>query len=114
MNERKEDIPLLVEHFVNQICGEYGMAKKKVQAAAMKELQNLGWTGNIRELRNVVERLIILSKEEITKKDVQIFVTPSSGEKSGLNRLIDQFEDLASLQTHIEQEYNKRKDVTMV
>lgn len=114
LNERKEDIPLLVEHFVNQICGEYGMSNKKVQPAALKELQNLGWTGNIRELRNVVERLIILSKEEITKKDVQIFVTPSSGEKSGLNRLIDQFEDLVSLQNHVKQEFNKRKDVTMV
>lgn len=114
LNDRKEDIPLLVEHFVTQICGEYGMGIKKVQAPAMKELQNLSWTGNIRELRNVVERLIILSKEEITKKDVQIFVTPSSGEKSGLNRLIDQFQDLASLQSHVEKEYNKRKDVTMV
>jgi len=114
LNERREDIPLLVEHFVKQICGEYRMATKKVQGPAMKELQNLGWTGNIRELRNVVERLIILSKEEITKKDVQIFVTPSSGEKSGLNRLIDQFEDLTSLQNHVEKEFNKRKDVSMV
>ena len=115
LNERKEDIPLLVDHFVNSICKEYGMAPKKVVGTAMKELQNLSWTGNIRELRNVVERLIILSKEEITKKDVELFVTPSSGAKSGINRLIDRFDDLSSLQTYVKNEYQKHKDdVTMV
>ena len=115
LSERKEDIPLLVNFFVENICKEYGMAPKKVVSTAMKELQNLSWTGNIRELRNVVERLIILSKEEITKKDVELFVTPSSGEKSGINRLIDKFDDLSSLQAYVKNEYKKHKDdVTMV
>jgi len=115
LNERKDDIPLLVNHFVENICKEYGMAPKKVVGTAMKALQNLSWTGNIRELRNVVERLIILSKEEITKKDVELFVTPSSGERSGINRLIDKFDDLSSLQAYVKSEYLKhRDDVTVV
>ena len=70
LNERLEDIPLLAEHFSEQICGEYGMPVKKFTPAAIRELQKLNWTGNIREFRNVVERLIILCKDEITDKDV--------------------------------------------
>ena len=115
LRDRKDDIPLLVNHFVENICKEYGMVPKKVVGTAMKALQNLSWTGNIRELRNVVERLIILSKEEITKKDVELFVTPSSGEKSGINRLIDKFDDLSSLQAYVKNEFQKHKDdVTVV
>lgn len=76
LNERKEDIPLLTNHFVELICGEMGMAKKEVDNAAIKALQNYTWTGNIRELRNVIERLIILCPEKITKKDVEMYVQP--------------------------------------
>ncbi len=114
LNERAEDIPALVEYFINQICGEYGMAPKKIANTAIKELQGLDWTGNIRELRNVVERLIILSKDDITKKDVQMYVTPSSGKDSGIIRLIDQFSDLNSLQEYISKEYNKTKGLAVV
>ncbi len=114
LNERAEDIPALVEYFINQICGEYGMAPKKIANTAIKELQGLDWTGNIRELRNVVERLIILSKDDITKKDVQMYVTPSSGKDSGIIRLIDQFSDLNSLQEYISKEYNKAKGLAVV
>ncbi|WP_291720494.1 sigma-54-dependent transcriptional regulator [Bernardetia sp.] len=71
LNERREDIPLLVEHFLEQIAGEYGEPKKKIDAAAIKELQQHDWTGNIRELRNVVERLIIMSGKSITIDDVK-------------------------------------------
>lgn len=70
LNERKEDIPLLAEHFLQIICDEYGIAKKKITQEAIKELQKIDWTGNIRELRNVIERLIILSDKTITDKDV--------------------------------------------
>jgi two-component system, NtrC family, nitrogen regulation response regulator NtrX len=76
--ERKEDIPLLVDHFSNIICTEHGTAKKKFNDAAIAELQKLNWTGNIRELRNVVERLIILCDKEITSKDVQAYAQPIS------------------------------------
>jgi two-component system, NtrC family, nitrogen regulation response regulator NtrX len=70
LNERKEDVPLLAEHFLQMICDDYGMAKKSISKEAIKELQKIDWTGNIRELRNVIERLIILSDKTITDKDV--------------------------------------------
>jgi len=77
LSERKEDIPLLMEHFINQISKEEGMAVKKVMPEAIAELQQLPWTGNIRELRNVAERLMILCGKEITKEDVLAYATPS-------------------------------------
>ncbi len=110
LNQRKNDIPELVAHFTNNICKEYGMPSKSIAPAALKELQNFNWTGNIRELRNVVERLIILSKDSITKKDVEQFVKPSGGSDSGLDRLIDQFDDLTSLQDYVKTEFNKSKE----
>ena len=74
LNDRKDDIPLLVDHFLGMICDDQGVAKKAIDSAAIKELQDYNWTGNIRELRNVVERLVILSGKSITKKDVEQFV----------------------------------------
>ena len=73
LNERKEDIPLLTEHFINDICSEYKMQKKTISKEAIKELQMMDWTGNIRELHNVVERLIILCNRSITDKDVKVY-----------------------------------------
>ena len=76
LNERKDDIPLLVERFLSDICTEYGVAKKNIDEEAFKLLQEYNWTGNIRELRNVVERLIILSGKTITTEDVKSYVVP--------------------------------------
>ena len=73
LNDRLEDIPLLVDHFAEQICGEQGIAKKTFEPAAIKALQSKNWTGNIRQLRNVVERLIILAGSKITKEDVELY-----------------------------------------
>ena len=73
LNDRLEDIPLLVEHFAEQICSEQGIAKKTFEPAAIKALQSKNWTGNIRQLRNVVERLIILAGAKITKEDVDLY-----------------------------------------
>lgn len=73
LDDRKEDIPLLVEHFAKLICSEQCTAVKPFDADAVKKLQDRNWPGNIRELRNVVERLIILSGEKITKADVEMF-----------------------------------------
>jgi DNA-binding NtrC family response regulator len=70
LNERKEDIPVLAAHFVKEICDDYGMPLKQFTPEALKELQKINWTGNIRELRNVTERLVILSDKKITDKDV--------------------------------------------
>lgn len=73
LNDRIEDIPLLVSHFAEQICGEQGIAVKEFEPAAIKALQQIQWTGNIRQLRNVVERLIILAGPKITKEDVEAY-----------------------------------------
>lgn len=73
LNDRIEDIPLLVEHFTAQICAEQGIAPKSFEPAAIKALQAKQWTGNIRQLRNVVERLIILAGPKITKEDVDLY-----------------------------------------
>jgi transcriptional regulator with GAF, ATPase, and Fis domain len=73
LNERIEDIPLLTEHFFNLICADYGMPLKTITKDAIKVLQQKEWTGNIREFRNVIERLIILCGKEITDKDVKQF-----------------------------------------
>ncbi|MCD8103209.1 MAG: sigma-54 dependent transcriptional regulator [Alistipes sp.] len=71
LSDRLEDIPLLVEYFVEKISGEKGINTKHVDERAIEELKSLDWTGNIRELRNVVERLIILSGDQITLEDVR-------------------------------------------
>jgi len=79
LNEREDDIPILAEHFNTLICNEYGMSKKIITKEAIKELQKIQWTGNIREFRNVLERLIILCPNEIGGKDVQSYALPVSG-----------------------------------
>ncbi len=76
LSERLEDIPLLAEHFINLVCAEQGIAPKKIADKAIKELQKLPWTGNVRELRNVIERLVILSGKEITEADVKAYAVP--------------------------------------
>lgn len=73
LNERIEDIPLLATHFLQQICSDYGIPVKTIHPDAVKELMEIQWTGNIREFRNVVERLIILGEKEIRREDVISF-----------------------------------------
>jgi len=76
LNERTEDIPLLANYFISQICSEYGMSEKSITDRAIEELKKIKWTGNIREFRNVIERLIILCDKEITDKDVKLYAAP--------------------------------------
>ncbi|MEC4117725.1 sigma-54-dependent transcriptional regulator [Myroides phaeus] len=73
LNDRRDDIPLLVNHFVSQIAKEQGTSPKTFSAEAISLLQEYDWTGNIRELRNVIERLIILGGKEVSKQDVEMF-----------------------------------------
>jgi DNA-binding NtrC family response regulator len=75
LNERREDIPLLVNHFTKKIADEQGTVVKKFSDKAIKLLQEYNWTGNIRELRNVVERLIILGGNEVSEADVKMFAS---------------------------------------
>lgn len=77
LNDRKEDIPLLAEYFLEQICNDYGVPCKKISSEAIEELKKHNWSGNIREFRNVVERLIILSDNEIQQSDVITFALPA-------------------------------------
>ena len=71
LKERKEDIPLLVDKFLEDIASENGDVKKSISSAALKKLQEFPWTGNIRELRNVIERLVILGEPEISLEDIK-------------------------------------------
>jgi DNA-binding NtrC family response regulator len=75
LNERRDDIPLLILYFAEKIASEQGNAVKEFSTKAIKLLQEYDWTGNIRELRNVVERLIILGGSEISESDVQLFAS---------------------------------------
>ncbi|NND16103.1 MAG: sigma-54-dependent Fis family transcriptional regulator [Eudoraea sp.] len=75
LNERRNDIPLLIEHFASKIASEQGIAQKKFSSKAISLLKGYDWTGNIRELRNVVERLIILGGAEISEGDVKLFAS---------------------------------------
>ena len=111
LNERRDDIPMLVEHFNKLICTEYGVQPKEFEDKAVNALKNVNWTGNIRELRNVVERLIILSGETIKEKDVASYVVPSSAKKnSAFKKIFDKFTDVNELQKFIEKEYSNYKE----
>ncbi len=79
LNERKDDIPLLADYFLQVISDEYGQPKKEITSAAIKALQELKWTGNVREFRNVMERLVILSPKAIDDKMVKAYAVPNFG-----------------------------------
>jgi len=107
LNERKTDIPLLVNHFLQLICQEYGMAIKGVEKAALDALQQHHWSGNIRELRNVVERLVILSGKQITKADVLQYAVPANfRQEPPLAELFSRFPDTESLHRFIDAEFS--------
>ena len=107
LNDRREDIPLLVNHFVSQICEEYGIATKKVTKEALVALQNVNWTGNIRELRNVVERLIILSGETIQDADVlnNVQSQKMQAPTSEFKEIFDKFKNVDEIHKYIDKEY---------
>ncbi len=77
LNERREDIPLLIEHFNRRIADDYGHPLKSFTPAAITALQDYNWTGNIRELANVIERLFILCDQTVTEEDVRLYVYPN-------------------------------------
>jgi len=114
LTDRRDDIPLLTQTFLEEICGDYGMPVKKISDAALEALKSLTWTGNIRELRNMVERLIILSDKVITDADVKAFANPSSPAVTTNNGAAQQtdFERFSNFQEYkdfAEREYIKFK-----
>lgn len=114
--ERKDDIPIIAQSFCEEICSDYGMPTKKFSDGAMDALKALPWSGNIRELRNMVERLIILSDKTITESDVKNFANPSlqqtpstQDNSSGSAVKYDQFTNFQEYKDYTEREYIKFK-----
>ena len=104
LNDRTDDIPLLSERFVKEICEDYGIPKKVITPKAMMEIMNVNFTGNIRELRNVIERLVILSEQKITEEDVINYAqSPKSG--GSPKDLYERFEKFQDFKDHIEKEF---------
>ncbi len=110
LRERKEDIPELVDHFCSLICKEYNIPVKKFEQKAIAALQSLDWSGNIRELRNVVERLIILSNNVISQKDVSTYVHGAKPQNE-LSSLFDKFDTIDQVKAYVEQLYEDYKTV---
>ena len=114
LTERKDDIGLLTQSFLEEICTDYGMPVKKISESALEALKALPWTGNIRELRNMVERLIILSDKTITDADVKAFANPSAPVAAGSAAAapqtdFNQFKNFQDYKDFAEREYIKFK-----
>lgn len=110
LNERKEDIPLLVNHFLDTICAESGRPLKKISPEAVALLQDMDWTGNIRELRNVVERLLILSDMVISADDVLSYVAPTMNKSARietLKNIFDKYQQWDSVQAFVKTEFER-------
>lgn len=120
LTERTEDIPVIAQSFLEEICQEYGMPIKKIADGAMEAFKKLPWTGNVRELRNMIERLIILSDKTITEQDVIAFANPrssthvdisqnasSNGQNPGFN--YEQFNNFQEYKDFAEKEFIKHK-----
>jgi DNA-binding NtrC family response regulator len=117
LTERKDDIPVIANSFCEEICSDYGIPAKTITPGAIEALKLLPWTGNIRELRNMVERLIILSEKTITENDVRNFANPnpaatsaaaSQGNGAGAFDY-DQFANFQEYKDHAEREFIKYK-----
>lgn len=109
LNDRREDIPILVEYFTQMICEQNGYPTKIFTKTAVEMLQKHNWTGNIRELRNVVERLIILSTGEIDEHMVEKYVNPTAYAKPGISDFINRFSSLEEATEFLENAYKNRR-----
>ncbi|WP_421943494.1 sigma-54-dependent transcriptional regulator [Pedobacter sp.] len=124
LTERTDDIPVIAQNFLDSICNDYGMPVKKINDSGMAALQALPWTGNVRELHNMIERLIILSDKVITENDVRAFANPGGGTNigaatsaqiagsangSGMSSSFDSFSNFQDYKDHAEKEFIKFK-----
>src|SRR5690606_17031514 len=108
LNDRREDIPMLVDYFTELICEQNGYPIKEFTKGAIGLLQQHDWTGNIRELRNVVERLIILSTGAIDERMVEKYVNPNVYSKPGITDFINRFSSLEEATEYLENAYRKK------
>jgi DNA-binding NtrC family response regulator len=110
LNERKEDIPAIAESFLEEILEDYKMPKKTFEPEAIAELQKMDWTGNIRELHNVVERLAILSQEQIKAQDVQMYARPGHKHSASMDGLpLDKFDTLEEFLAWAERKWKEAR-----
>jgi DNA-binding NtrC family response regulator len=123
LTERTDDIPVIAQNFLENICSDYGMPVKKINDTGMAALKALPWTGNVRELHNMIERLIILSDKVITENDVRAFANPGGGTNIGaatsaqiagaggssLASSFDSFNNFQDYKDHAEREFIKFK-----
>ena len=108
LHERADDIPQLADRFVREICEDYGIPKKVITPKALEELKTMRWDGNIRELRNVMERLVILSDLKITEDEVKSFVTNTQAKETPTD-LFEQFDKFQDFKEHIEKLFIEHK-----
>jgi DNA-binding NtrC family response regulator len=108
LHERADDIPQLADKFVKEICEDYGIPKKVITPKALDELKTMRWDGNIRELRNVMERLVILSDVKITEDEVKTFVTNTQAKETPTD-LFEQFDKFQDFKEHIEKLFIEHK-----
>lgn len=112
LNDRIEDIPLLAEKFTKEVCEDLAMPRKIITPKGMAELQNIKWTGNIRELRNIIERLVILSDEKITDEEVKMYVSNTKRRQTP-TELFEEFNRFHDFKEHFEKmfiEYKLKKN----
>lgn len=108
LRERREDIPLIADQFIKEIAGEYGMPKLGIEDSAMSQLMRLDWTGNVRELHNVIERLAILSDGTIKEQDVQDYAVPQRRKKKGTS-VFNDFDKFQTFKDHVEKQFILQK-----
>lgn len=115
LNERPTDIPMLAQHFLQLVCQEYGMPVKTIDPAAIAQLQNYSWSGNIRELRNVIERLVILGGKTISEEDVLQYALPSrSSAPNSLYELFVRFPTLEEVRAYVTDAYRNFHENTYI
>jgi DNA-binding NtrC family response regulator len=108
LKDRKDDIPALVDGFLDELSADHGMPRPEVSADGMKALQELEWTGNVRELHNVIERLIILCDNKITEQDVLDFGVPHRRAK-GPQMAFDRYDKFQDFKDYAEKEFIQSK-----
>ena len=108
LHERADDIPQLADRFVREVCEDYGIPQKVITPKALEELKTMRWDGNIRELRNVMERLVILSDQKITEDEVKSFVTNTQAKETPTD-LFEQFDKFQDFKEHIEKLFIEHK-----
>jgi DNA-binding NtrC family response regulator len=108
LHERADDIPQLADRFVREVCEDYGIPKKVITPKALEELKTMRWDGNIRELRNVMERLVILSDQKITEDEVKAYVTNTQAKETPTD-LFESFDKFQDFKEHIEKLFIEHK-----